>query len=122
MLSVKNDFDAQSMGALAASYQTCSDKTDPILIVSASVNYTGKKPDSKSHVCRFDGRCWNFEKCKRVHKKQKKPVKRPDRDNDRKNVSKPREVALAQGGAADYDDDECDRVAFELGGAQVFRH
>ena len=125
MLSVKNDFDAQSIGALAASYQTVSDKNDPILIDSTSaVNYAGKKPGSKPAVCRYDGKCWNFGgKCKRVHKKQKKPVKRPDdRETQAKSESKPRDVSHTQGGAANYDDDECDRVAFELGGAQVFRH
>ena len=80
MLSVKNDDDAQSIGTLAASYQNCSDKSDPILVDStAAIHYSGQ---SKHRVCKYDGKCYRFPNCQFLHKRQTSRIKKNKVKND----------------------------------------
>ena len=124
MLSVKNDFDAQSIGTLAASYQNCSEKSDPILIDSnaaINVSYSGQ---NTRRVCKYDGNCYRFPSCHFIHEHQKSRVKKKKEKADGgDNNGSSRRPSEQQVNYVDYgdDDDENDNFAYEISAEQVFR-
>ena len=74
MTQVKDDFDATSIGQLAATFLTLKEKNDQVFGQTASVNYAGRNPN-KTRIekpCFKDGHC-DFPGCRFIHKKQARP-------------------------------------------------
>ena len=75
MTQVKDDFDATSIGQLAATFLTLKGKNDSVLGQTPTVNYAGRQPGNlprSQKPCFKDGNCtrpW----CPYLHTKQQRP-------------------------------------------------
>ena len=77
MTQVKDDFDATSIGQLAATFLTLKEKNDLVLGQTATVNYTGNPGDRRAEKpCFRDGHCTR-KKCPYKHTKQSRPKAKP---------------------------------------------